>query len=203
MNTDEILAALRQVQEALRSCEYTKSSWERGSSENFYFSYGKINHAEKQLPALIAAVEAMGDINGETSDGYHTFNELYEHRHALFSNLATWKSRLHADGTMFEGWFIAGKDTPKGQVTYHIPLRLWDAFKVPELPNTPEWDGHTSNDVIERLYLGTPPAQPQELAEDEAVEGTCKRVFFDDSLGHLRGDDVRKVLAHYKAAVRG
>ena len=46
-------------------------------------------------------------------------------------------------------------------------------------------------------------AQPQELTEDEAVEGTCKRVFFDDSLGHLRGDDVRKVLAHYKAAVRG
>lgn len=57
MNTDEILAALRQVQEALRSCEYTKSSWEGGSSENFYFSYGKINHAEKQLPAIIAAVE--------------------------------------------------------------------------------------------------------------------------------------------------
>lgn len=33
MNTDEILAALRQVQEALRSCEYTKSSWDGGSSE--------------------------------------------------------------------------------------------------------------------------------------------------------------------------
>ena len=26
----------------------------------------------------------MDKVDGNTSDGYHTFNELYEHRHLLF-----------------------------------------------------------------------------------------------------------------------
>ena len=29
--------------------------------------------------------ELKSEINGETSDGYHTFNELYHHRAVLFS----------------------------------------------------------------------------------------------------------------------
>ena len=97
------------------------------------------------------------DITGDTSDGYHTFNELYEHRHTLFAAVLrlipdkAWKSKLHDDGTMFDGWFIAGIETPEGQVTYHIPLRLWDKFKVTELPNAPKWDGHTSDDVLQRI----------------------------------------------------
>lgn len=94
-------------------------------------------------------------ITGETSDGYHTFNELYEHRHALFSIVVNvydgWKSRKHSDGTEWEGWFIAGVQTPQGQATYHIPERLWEAYKCTELETAPEWDGHTSADVIDRL----------------------------------------------------
>ncbi|NCC41670.1 MAG: hypothetical protein EOM21_20095 [Gammaproteobacteria bacterium] len=94
---------------------------------------------------------------GKISDGYHTFDELYEHRHALFIALAnkclgSWKSRQHADGTMFDGWFIAGIETPKGSATYHLPLRLFDKLYCVELDYAPEWDGHTSDDVIERLY---------------------------------------------------
>lgn len=40
-------------------------------------------------------------IDGETSDGYHTFNELYHHRAVLFSVIVSsfsdraWKSKLH------------------------------------------------------------------------------------------------------------
>ena len=53
---------------------------------------------------------------GEVSDGYHTFDELYEHRCLLFCwiltmasepeqwKIATWKSRKHSDGSAFEGW---------------------------------------------------------------------------------------------------
>lgn len=93
---------------------------------------------------------------GEISDGYHTFNELYEHRHALFSVICNqfhgWKSKKHHDGTMFEGgWFIAGVNTPQGQATYHIPIRLWDDFKCKELDQAPKWDGHTADDVIDRI----------------------------------------------------
>lgn len=103
-------------------------------------------------------------INGETSDGYHTFNELYEHRHALFSALAfftkSWKSKLHSDGTMFDGWFIAGIETPKGQATYHLPMRLFDSLQAAEIDKAPEFDGHTANDTIDRIR-SIPPSVKQ------------------------------------------
>ena len=62
---------------------------------------------------------------GNLSDGYHTYNELYDHRRILFSIICAqhheraWKSKLHADGTMFEDMFIVGINTPQGQFTYH------------------------------------------------------------------------------------
>lgn len=97
----------------------------------------------------------MTDI-GETSDGYHTFNELYEHRHALYMALAgynagAWKSQQHADGTSWDGWFVCGLDTPKGAITYHLPMRLWDDCPGTSLEVAPAWDGHTSDDVVTRL----------------------------------------------------
>lgn len=99
-------------------------------------------------------------ITGETSDGYHTFNELYEHRHALFlalmrqNSFNSWASKLHDDGAMMDGWFIAGMNLPNGTVTYHLPIRLWDdALKTGcnELLRAPKWDGHTSTDVVNRI----------------------------------------------------
>ena len=42
-------------------------------------------------------------VTGQTSDGYHTFDELYDHRIALFCTLLKfvdgWKSKLHEDGS--------------------------------------------------------------------------------------------------------
>lgn len=97
-------------------------------------------------------------IDGNTSDGYHTFNELYHHRAVLFSvivkNFATraWKSKLHADGTMYEGMFIVGIETPDGQATYHYDVKpYWDMFRCKEIDRAPEWDGHTPDQAIERI----------------------------------------------------
>lgn len=102
--------------------------------------------------------------SGEISDGYHTFNELYEHRNWLFIQMCEWireagygcwKSKKHSDGSEIEGWFIAGYGTKAGeQITYHLPMRLWDScdsFVFEELEKAPEWDGHTPNDVLIRL----------------------------------------------------
>ena len=116
-------------------------------------------------PAKLTAREADAawdqcKITGETSDGYHTFNELYEHRHALFMALAkstldiSWMSKKHHDGSEMEGWFVAGIHLAYGDISYHLPMRLWDAcvtvgFTVRE--NAPKWDGHTSKDVVDRL----------------------------------------------------
>lgn len=96
---------------------------------------------------------------GEFSDGYHTFNELYHHRAILFAvicnqfkNLA-WKSKLHSDETMYEDMFIVGINTPQGTATYHYNIEpYWDMFDIKELPKAPEWDGHTPDDAIKRIY---------------------------------------------------
>ncbi len=96
---------------------------------------------------------------GNVSDGFHTFNELYSHRCTLFAALMkahkdiSWKSKLHSDGTMFDDWFIAGMNLPTGMITYHLPLdHFWSKLDdINELEYAPEWDGHTSDDVINRL----------------------------------------------------
>ncbi len=105
-----------------------------------------------------SVIEAQFTDAGEVSDGYHTFNELYHHRAVLFSVICNvysdraWKSKKHSDGTMYDGMFIVGINTPDGQATYHYNVvPYWDMFDVPELEFSPKWDGHTSDDAIERL----------------------------------------------------
>lgn len=96
---------------------------------------------------------------GQVSDGYHTFDELYEHRCILFVALClahpdlAWKARQHADGSEMPGWFIAGMKLPTGDVTYHLPDDHWDLLRGVKIfhDGAPAWDGHTSEDVVNRL----------------------------------------------------
>lgn len=96
---------------------------------------------------------------GDVSDGYHTFNELYEHRTILFACLCktfrpdlVWKSDLHSDGTMYDGMFIVGIKTEFGTVTYHIENKYKSLFKsIKSLDKAPEWDGSTPKDGLEYL----------------------------------------------------
>lgn len=101
----------------------------------------------------------------DIADEYHTMHELYQHRMAL--NIALFnllsrmdkaigiktvmKSKLHNDGTMFEGNYFIVMYTPK-QISYHYDLKHWDKFKILEVERIPvAYDGHTANDVLERL----------------------------------------------------
>lgn len=97
-------------------------------------------------------------IDGNTSDGYHTFNELYDHRAKLFSVIVRdhselcWKSKQHHDGTMYDGMFIVGINTPQGQASYHYDIEpYWDMFDCREMERAPEWDGHTPTEAIDRI----------------------------------------------------
>ena len=154
---------LQKVQEALEQAIYTFRKYEEHhKAKGTEVGLIKVGQngliAASQEEALAALKEFREGDKGEVSDGHHTFNELYEHRHALFSALIKrlplhgWKSKLHDDGSMFKGWFIAGFATPHGTITYHIPRHLWHEFPCKELDKAPKWDGHTSEDVIERLY---------------------------------------------------
>ena len=117
-----------------------------------------------RCPHPWAGLEVLADliepqpITGDTSDGYHTFNELYDHRAKLFSVIVqcfkdrAWKSKLHHDGTMYEGMFVVGIETPLGQATYHYDIDpYWNAFDCQELIRAPEWDGHIPEQAISRI----------------------------------------------------
>lgn len=109
-----------------------------------------------EIQEEINILKENGESVGELSDGYHTFNELYKHRCILTAALFrqapyTWKSKLHEDGTMFDGMFIVGVCTPEGHATYHYDLPDWEMFKVPEIPHAPKFDGHTPDQAINRI----------------------------------------------------
>lgn len=94
---------------------------------------------------------------GNISDGYHTFNELYEHRHALYLNVVNthrdmaFKTLRNSAGEAWDGWFILGMNTPYGQISYHLPMVYWDKADVREIERNDDYDGHTAQDTVERL----------------------------------------------------
>lgn len=123
--------------------------------------------SEKRADGLAIEWGFEGPDNMQVSDGYHTMDELYEHRIALYIALTkeieknapydtdkkVWRSKLHDDGSEFEGWFVLGIGKEKGKIiTYHLPNAKWDEVSFAEtLDRAPEFDGHTPADVLERL----------------------------------------------------
>ncbi len=122
------------------------------------------------LDLLEGRLVSKDDAPGDTSDGYHTFDELYEHRTGILAALCNvsatlldelgghdlvdyvFKSRRHHDGDMYDGMFIVGiRGEGRGWSTWHCEDEWWDKFAVPELDRAPEWDGHTPQDALDRL----------------------------------------------------
>jgi hypothetical protein len=91
-------------------------------------------------------------VNGDISDGYHTFEELYDHRVALYLALCKmtgWPAYYKKD---YESWICVYLETPEGQVSYHVPSGYLDMVQTfaKESPDH-KWDNHTSNDVLYRI----------------------------------------------------
>jgi hypothetical protein len=120
--------------------------------------------SDTKLVSYVNEVISTTKINTNLiSDGYHTFGELYEHRIVLYIALCkaedvvsggnSWRSKLHSDGSVWDGWFILGINKKAGcQITYHLPMSKWNDCEFAEtLEKTPEWDGHTSEDVLKRI----------------------------------------------------
>lgn len=118
---------------------------------------------------LVQAEEAV------VSDGFHTFDELYDHRITLYIAIArllkrqenaighiapgesfVWRSKRHSDGELCFGtgtqYVLGIGKEPGAQITYHIPIERWDETDFAEtLEVAPEWDKHTSADVLGRI----------------------------------------------------
>lgn len=128
------------------------------AEKNFDWNVKSINRVIKNylLPRMNNAI-------GKISDGYHTFNELYEFRKlynaALFNEWAkqglydVHKSTKHHDGQecFGGGWFIVMATLPTGQISNHYELKDWDLFRCREQAVANVWDGHTAQDVAQRL----------------------------------------------------
>jgi len=128
---------------------------------------------EETINPQIKKIDEDGYNVGSISDGYHTFDELYEHRIELYIALCEqivnsyyytggkneteiWISLKHSDGTEMPGWFLLGiNKEPGSQITYHLPekylARLAGNSRIQTLDIAPPYDGHTSADVLERL----------------------------------------------------
>lgn len=118
---------------------------------------------------------AAQEIDGSTSDGHHTFNELYEYRmlyNALLFN--EWAkqdkydvhlSYRHSDGEQCFGkddYFVVVAMLPDGQVSNHYKGKYRHLFyEVPERERAAEYDGHTPQDALKRLHDLAALKQPQ------------------------------------------
>lgn len=90
-------------------------------------------------------------VGEDISDGFHTFDELYEHRCLLFINLCLAYPGLAYWRPHYDGWPLIGLDAQAGQMTYHVPEKYLPLFKDRIKEGGPEWDGHTAQDVVKRL----------------------------------------------------
>lgn len=139
--------------------------------------------AEQAANALINVLardrEAFkAEAPSDTSDGFHTFKDLYRFRMlynaALFNEWAisdAWtlehdllheerhffnvhKSYRHSDGELCfgkENYFVVQAELPTGQISNHYKGEHWDLFAVPEVAQAAVWDGHTAQMVADRL----------------------------------------------------
>lgn len=86
------------------------------------------------------------------SDGYHTFDELYQHRCLLYINLCLAHVDKCAWKPHYPGWPVLFYESPGGQISYHVEEKWLPLFehKIRRDDNY-AWDGHTSVHVLERL----------------------------------------------------
>jgi hypothetical protein len=199
------MTLIEAAQKALEALEYALP---------FDGANGEIRGAITDLRTAIEAAEKQEPvaIDGNTSDGYHTFNELYEFRKAynaaLFNELAAGgkcsvhKSWRHHDGELCfgGGWFIVVAVLPDGQISNHYEAKDWDLFAVPETERALfEFDGHTGADVVERLkaYTTPPEAQRQPLTDDRIgqIIEQCKITLVNYCSGEKQTEFARAIEA--------
>lgn len=133
--------------------EIAVNGWRFGDDINGSYVF------DNDVLARLADLIEPPEITEDTSDGYHTFGQLYYQRMMLFAVLVqehkdrAWKTWNHEDGKpcFGGGWFLVTIDTPRGAYGYHFEAKYWRLFDCPELPKAKHWDGYTEENV-NRLF---------------------------------------------------
>ena len=95
------------------------------------------------------------------SDGLNTYNDLYEHRTALIvfsmvsNNAISWMAKYGEDGTEYKGFFVGGMKLPTGQVTWHLPMIVWDtlaAHRIKSFEFAPSSGCDNPRTVLSRIW---------------------------------------------------
>lgn len=129
-------------------------------------SIKEIDKNTKQVNELLKILINNWIINdNDISDNIHTFGELYDYRmlyNALWVNelakngeYEVHKTKNHNDGEpcFGGGCFLVTVITPEGIIDNHYKLEYWDLFKCKEVEKeTNEYDGHTPEDVKNRMF---------------------------------------------------
>lgn len=92
------------------------------------------------------------------TDGYHSMKELYDARNYLFILVCIYyqnqafRTVRGKGGEIEEGWFILGLESDYGQITFHLPIEMWDYCSFAKtIEQNDNYDGHTTFDVYVRL----------------------------------------------------
>ena len=91
----------------------------------------------------------------DISDGYHTFDEIYMHRKMLYINLCL----IHKDQCVWadhKDWdsIVLVWNSPHGQISYHVSYDMVGLLKgrIKQVEfGEHGWDGHTPENVLNRL----------------------------------------------------
>jgi len=140
-----------------------------------------MNSTESAINRQIAEYKNLGLLDtNNISDGFHTFEELYNFRkmynaalfnewakhpqeQGLISSPSNWKYNVknfvhkswkHHDGELCfgGGWFIVSAMLPTGLISNHYEEKDWSLFFIPETEKALFlYDEHTSQDVLNRL----------------------------------------------------
>lgn len=138
----------------------------------------------KDVQSLIEDMVYLNDDDVEKlTDGYHSYESLYDMRLAFTTLLAKvmpsrcYKSKLYSDGSIMfgGGWFLfvchlptrAGVKT----ISFHYENRYWHRFNIKIRTRAEPYDGHTTDDVINSL--STAKITPKELlSQIEPIHNT-------------------------------
>ena len=144
----------------INATDYNTPKMEYVNGELLYQAGTVPDEERLKLISLIISEMDNPDKMGIISDGYHSFDELYYQRMMLTKTVAlaainkfdkdtVYRSKLHADCTIYKDFFIVVFNTPEGNFSYHYHIMYWGVFDfLKELPNAEEFDGHTWKDVI-------------------------------------------------------